>query len=445
MILKKPKYICKAAEYSLLFQPSGEILACHYNRGYILGIYPKNSIKEIWNSKKRKKLLNSINKGNFKLGCYFCKEKINKGNIWATGFNKYTYIDDCKKAQMPISMEFQLDNICNLECIMCSGEYSNGIRKNREKGSIYKSPYDDEFVHQLTDYIPHLKYCAFTGGEPFLFDIYYKIWDKIKILNPDLQLYISSNGTILNDRIKSYLNDLNFNFSISIDSVEKETYEKIRKNAKLEETLANIEWYQNYCKLKNTEINIKSLVTPQNILEIDSLLKYCHDKNLPINFKFAQLPWFARIDTMSKENLDKVIKKLKNINLNFFSDIQKNNIENLKLLIYELESFENEIQVSDDLTTKSLNNLKAEFIKYILDFKSILNDKTLKKDDFYIKQITKLYSYIKNESKLKIAIENFLKIPAETTFWELHRLDLEKLGQRFIQATLTDLDNLQND
>lgn len=28
MISKKHKYNCKAAEYSLLFQPSGEVLAC---------------------------------------------------------------------------------------------------------------------------------------------------------------------------------------------------------------------------------------------------------------------------------------------------------------------------------------------------------------------------------------------------------------------------------
>lgn len=441
MILKKPKYICKAAEYSLLFQPSGEVLACHYNRGYILGIYPENLIKEIWNSKKRKSLIKSIENGNFKLGCHYCKEKIDEGNIWATGFNKYNYMKNHSKTKMPISMEFQLDNICNLECIMCSGEYSNGIRKNREKGSIYKSPYDDEFVHQLTDYIPHLKYCAFTGGEPFLFDIYYKIWDKIKLLNPNLQLYISSNGSILNDKIKSYLKDLNFNFSFSIDSVEKISYEKIRRNAKLEVSIKNIEWYQSYCKSKNTEINIKTLVTPQNILEIDSLLKYCHDKNLPINFKFAQLPWFARIDTMSKDNLNKAIQKLKNINFISSTEIQKNNIKNLKLLIYDLESFEKEISEDKDLSTKSLNELKEEFIKHILDFKLNFNKQTVKEDSYYIKQITKLYTYINDETNLSIAINNFLKIPRETIFWELHRLDIEKLGQRFIQATQTNLND----
>lgn len=441
MIFKKRKYNCKAAEYSLLFQPSGEVLACHYNRGYILGIYPENSIKEIWNSKKRKTFIKSIIKGNFNLGCNFCKEQINKGKIWATGFNKYDYIDNQSKIKYPISMEFQLDNICNLECIMCSGEYSSGIRKNREKGNVYKSPYDDDFVQQLSTYIPQLKYCAFTGGEPFLFDIYYKIWDKIKTLNPNLQLYISSNGSILNDKIKSYLQDLNFNLTISVDSVEKETYEKIRKNAKLEVSLANIDWYQNYCTSKNTEINIKSLVTPQNIFEIDSLFNFCQNRNLPLNFKFALLPWFARIDTMSKDNLNKAIQKLKNTNFISSTEIQKNNIKNLKLLIYDLESFEKEISENKESSTKSLNELKEEFIKHILDFKLNFNKQTVKENSYYIKQIIKLYTYINDETQLSIALNNFLKVPRETIFWELHRLDIEKLGQRFIQASQTNLND----
>ena len=131
MFLRKPKYNCKAAEYSLLFQPSGEILSCHYNRGNILGVYPQNSISEIWQGKKRKRLIKSIHSAKFNEGCYSCKLAIEEGLVHGAGFNKYNYIN-AENSKNPISMEFQLDNICNLECIMCSGEYSSQIRKNRE-------------------------------------------------------------------------------------------------------------------------------------------------------------------------------------------------------------------------------------------------------------------------------------------------------------------------
>ncbi len=132
MFLKKEKYFCNAAEYSLLFQPGGEILACHYNRGYILGNYPQNAIDDVWNGEKRIKLIKKIRKGNFPKTCEFCKQAIKNGFYNKSGINKYQYITPGQSGY-PSSMEFQLDNICNLECIMCSGEYSALIRKNIEK------------------------------------------------------------------------------------------------------------------------------------------------------------------------------------------------------------------------------------------------------------------------------------------------------------------------
>ena len=332
MIFKKTHMICNAASNSLLFQPSGEIVACHYNRGYILGRYPEDSIEKIWGGKKRIDLNKSIKKGTFNLGCSSCKSNLEQGFTQSAGINKYDFLKHRQKKK-PLSFEFQLDNICNLECIMCSGEYSSGIRKNRENGHAYISPYDDEFINQLEIFIPHLKYASFTGGEPFLFDIYYKIWDRIVVLNPNLQLYISTNGTVLNDKVKDYLKKLNFNLSISIDTVNKETYEKIRKNAKLEETLKNIEWFKDYCKLKYTQINIKSLVIPQNIFYLPELYQLCTSKALPLHFKFAMLPWFARIENLDNKKLSEAINKLENLIFDYDSEILSNNNKRLKEII----------------------------------------------------------------------------------------------------------------
>ena len=64
---------------------------------------------------------------------------------------------------------------------------------------------------------------------------------------------------------------------------------------------------------------------------------------------------------------------------------------------------------------------------------SITNDK-----NFYKKQLSKLFDYISDENLLRISIQNFLEIPAEIIVLELNRKDIEKLGQRFIQASLDD-------
>ena len=71
-------------------------------------------------------------------------------------------------------------------------------------------------------------------------------------INPSVKISVTSNSTVLNDRIKKILEKLRFNFTISIDSVNKETYEKIRKNASFEETFYNFDYYLEYTKRKKT-------------------------------------------------------------------------------------------------------------------------------------------------------------------------------------------------
>jgi MoaA/NifB/PqqE/SkfB family radical SAM enzyme len=79
----------------------------------------------------------------------------------------------------PRVMEFELSNECNLECVMCNGYFSSSIRKNREKLPASVSPYNDQFVDELDQFIPHLTDAKFLGGEPFMIDIYLKIWERI--------------------------------------------------------------------------------------------------------------------------------------------------------------------------------------------------------------------------------------------------------------------------
>lgn len=432
MLFRKPKYRCKAAEASLLFQPSGEIFSCHYNRGYILGRYPENSIQEIWNGKRRKELLKSIFNGNFDKGCFSCKTAIEQGLTHGAGFNKYDYIT-LDKSGFPVSIEFQLDNICNLECIMCSGEYSNQIRKNREKGEAYISPYDDRFVNQLDNFIPNLKYAAFTGGEPFLFDIYYKIWDKIKILNPNLNLYISSNGTVLNDRVKSYLNELNFNLTISIDSLKKENYERIRKNAILEETLNNLEYFNNYLKEKQKQLNVKCLVTPQNYKDLPDLINYCNDNLINLLPKIVILPAFASIENLETEELKNIIDLLNKNTQKQGGNIIAQNNSRFQEIIGQIKEI---IDRKRAITESSFEDLSNDILSDILteNLLSQLKNESDEQKESYLQKINTVINSIDIKQEQKKALVGFLNVPPELLIGEFHRSDIEKLVERFKQS-----------
>src|SRR5690606_6216470 len=110
---------------------------------------------------------------NFNHRCSVCKTNVENGNHVSVLSKLYDY--NYEVQEYPAVMEFELSNKCNLECVMCKGELSSTIRKQRDKLPPLNTPYDSTFVEQLKEFIPHLKEAKFLGGEPFLIDIYYEI------------------------------------------------------------------------------------------------------------------------------------------------------------------------------------------------------------------------------------------------------------------------------
>ena len=67
---------------------------------------------------------------------------------------------------------------CNFECIMCDGVASSRIRKRREKCPPLLCPYDERFLDDLDEFLPHLRWARLYGGEPFLSSENYRVWSN---------------------------------------------------------------------------------------------------------------------------------------------------------------------------------------------------------------------------------------------------------------------------
>jgi MoaA/NifB/PqqE/SkfB family radical SAM enzyme len=181
----------------------------------------------------------------------------------------------------PAMLEFELSNTCNLECIMCGGEWSSAIRKNREKLPAIVSPYDQAFTEQLIQWIPGLKRANFLGGEPFLIHEYFLIWEKMASLNPDIEIAITSNGTVLNERAKKVIRQLNrVKITLSIDSLNPTTWESIRKNGKFEVLKENLQWLSDHRKI----VSFSVCPMIQNRFEIPEIISFCRDHQLDVFF-----------------------------------------------------------------------------------------------------------------------------------------------------------------
>ena len=301
----KPVF-CYLPYNSLTFSFGGQVFVCSYNRDVLLGQYPDNSIDEIWNGPEAHKLREHMLYNDLDYGCRHCKYFFDKGkftNLRPLAFDKYSGNMD---AEYPQVFEFELSNECNLECQMCHGEVSSSIRKNREKLPPLPMVYDDAFVTQLEKYIPKLKEAKFYGGEPFLIPIYYKIWEKVRELNPNLEMFVITNGTHWNSKIEKLVNELNFDMAISIDAFEKEKVERIRKNVVYEKLMDNIKRFSEILTRKGKYLSLSFTVQKDNWEQFPLIINLCNEVNAFIYVSYLERPVRFALADMQKEELQQI-------------------------------------------------------------------------------------------------------------------------------------------
>ncbi|NLA23407.1 MAG: radical SAM protein [Bacteroidales bacterium] len=271
--------VCHAPFASIYFGFNGDIIPCCFNRSFIYGRYPQNKPSEILNNSKRKQLLDKLNNHDFSLGCQHCRSQIVTGNFEGVEARLY---DKMRSKTHLSEIIFELDNTCNLECIMCHEDFSSSIARAKGLQNKYTSPYDDEFVENIKPQFKKLKLAKFLGGEPFLIKIYYKIWEELMKENPNCFINLQTNGTIYNDKIENLLRKGKFQIGVSIDSLQKDRFEAIRKNANFDVVMANLDKFIKYTRKSGSFVNISVCPMQQNWEEIPDLLRFCNNKNVYI-------------------------------------------------------------------------------------------------------------------------------------------------------------------
>lgn len=338
---------CHAPFTSINFEQNGNATVCCYNRAHVLGTYPQDSIEEIWRGRKADQLRKVMRRNVLPAGCQICQDQFHSKNFGGLRARFYdqlseeTYPEaDGRFLPMPKVMEFETSNVCNLGCTMCNGYFSSTIRKHREHRPPLKSPYDRRFVEQLEPFIPHLTEARFLGGEPFLIKLYHRIWELIAQLNPDIDVTIVTNGTILNDKVKEILASLKARINISIDSLDRENYERIRVNAKFDQVMENFRYFRQYVKNKNTTMTFNVCPMQQNWRELPHFLEFCNEHDILLFFNTVIYPEDMSLRTMTRGELGEVVEYLKATEFSDHTDAHKWNKNNYLDMIHQIESFQ---------------------------------------------------------------------------------------------------------
>ncbi len=280
------RHICHAPFSNMYFNVHGDCAPC-WLTFLAPDSYPQKSVREIWFGEKFTALRESLLRYDLTHKCNVCLKNLQTGNHTSVLARAYD-VNDIQK--YPTMLELEVANTCNLECVMCIGELSSSIRKNREKLPPFESQYDDAFADQLEEFIPHLKELRFNGGEPFLIPMVFKLFEKVERLNPKLKIVIATNGTVLNNKVKDWLGRLNIHINFSLDSLTDGIYETIRVNAKFQRVMEHFDHYHAYCRDNRRTMCIMVNPMRNNWHEMPEFVRFANSRNVNLWFNTIHRP-----------------------------------------------------------------------------------------------------------------------------------------------------------
>ena len=392
------KLVCYNPFVNLYFNSRGQAVVCCRNQDTVLGNYPEQKIKEIWFGQNASDLREKLSSNDLSMGCQYCYHQIGTSRyhgLPSMHADRYA----TTKTAYPKILELELSNKCNLQCIMCSGIVSSSIRKCRENLPELESKYDEQFVEQLKEFLPHAREIKFYGGEPFLIDLYYKIWDELLRIKSKAKLHVVTNGTVLNDKVRNYLKNLNFTITVSFDSMDKETFESIRVGADFDKVKANILEYNNLLGGRGLSLSLTPMQI--NCREVPVVIDFCNSLNATINLSFLENPRKFAIWIMSSYELKELENFYRSYEFKPASSVNsKYNFEVYSQFVSQISKYH---QINKSLEEKYFQKLPDEIsaIEFVQDFL----ERMLRKNVIYEAQQNIIKNHIEKISLKLSALE----------------------------------------
>ena len=276
----------------------------------------------------------------------------------------------------PRILNLVLTTRCNLKCIMCKKIEHDGKYDLSDKG-----------IEDLVAIMPYLEKLTLRGGEVFLHKKIVYILEQAKKYQVDVE--IVTNGLLLTEKMINLLLEVLTEITFSIDSVNKETYEKIRVGAKFDRLLKNIELFNNLNKKRNCKVftRINMVVMRSNYKEIENVIRFASEHNFKevylepvrgIQADKSELIFSHGFDKKIVEDLSKKRTLFENIAKQY--SIKLYNVLPKKRTNFNDSLMDNTNQYLAGLYDKLINKstkLQKEFLKDSINMKS---NKKINKD-----------------------------------------------------------------
>ncbi|MEG0857038.1 MAG: GTP 3',8-cyclase MoaA [Terrisporobacter sp.] len=165
---------------------------------------------------------------------------------------------------------------CNLKCIYC-------IDENTIVNSSNDKLLSDDEICKIARECAHLgiRKIRITGGEPLVRKNIENLVGKLNSIDGIEEMYITTNGVLLHDKLETFKSNGLSGVNISLDSLDRDRFKKLTRFDKLRDVLSSIDKALELgLKVKINTVIVDD-INKDEIIDFVNLSKY---KNLQIRF-----------------------------------------------------------------------------------------------------------------------------------------------------------------
>jgi len=299
------KTLCAAFWQHSVVRSDNNIFACCRYKSPVQKF--TGDITSVLNSSEYDKLRQDSINGIFNPNCQKCYYEESLGKFSTRNYLNSVY--DTNDINLKY-LEIGFDNICNLTCDGCRGEFSSSWA-NIENPTIGKK-FNIRSTVEITSVPLTIERINFLGGEPLMTNRH-KDFLKLVSTPHTVNITYNTNGTfLLDDETYSLLKHFkSVKFIISIDGFQ-ELNEKVRSGSKWEDVIKFID----QIKTLGFDIQIHSVLHINNWFGIVDLSKFINDNNLLWSLTVLTYPKHLDIINLTREQKIEFINLLDKVDMN---------------------------------------------------------------------------------------------------------------------------------
>ena len=302
---------CYAPFLSMDFDATGAIRLCNHSHAAIAYVSDQTPVLDVWRGPVYERFRREF--ADYVLddaNCPHCILQCEAGagqHVFATEqFDRWA--NDERFPAYPKRLIFRLANTCNLACIMCDGETSSRIRKERDGLPPQRAAYGEAFFAEMERILPHVEHIEFYGGEPFLVREHQRIFEILQRIGSRCTIYVNTNTTAIGERARRALEQLHFvEIAVSMDAVDAAVHGAVRVGLEHAAFLQNLDYFQDLRARKGVRLTLNVTEHRKNWFQLPEVFRFAAQRRLGLHINTCIHPHNVTLYTLSDDQLRYVL------------------------------------------------------------------------------------------------------------------------------------------